>query len=376
MAILDFKGWKKLYEAESNASAAADLNAEVKFDFNFESGKYLESEIPIADLNNLKKELLAPIRAVRLPKYKNQKTVLKLIASTSTLGLSAALKQKLTDEGYKPTGNGNNALCEARLKTLEGIVIDLFCTKLSCTADELAQKIEIKKISKPNSGGGTTDEERKKYQYISMKLEQTGEEIPVEERITCNMAATNRSGVQANKESNYVGFNADQYLIIPAGNSVTIKLDPQSVPDMVYFKYKDTEFLTPWLGAKQYAAPSGPTTYYEKDLNDSSKYPGLKEAINAEILSCGGKLTVETALAANGGYKDGKFIVMPGPRQLRGTASEGNSGTYTFTVTKGFSLDNLTIRVFSPLAGTKFSLSASCSSPAATPAKPATTSRN
>lgn len=368
MSILDFKGWKKLYEAESSASAAADLDTEIKFDFNFESGKYLESEIPIADLNNLKKELLAPIQAVGLPRYKNQKTVLKLIASTSTLGLSAGLKQKLTDEGYKPTGNGNNALCEARLKTLEGIVIDLFCTKLKCTADELAQKIEIKKISKPNSGGGTTDEERKKYQYISMKLEQTGEEIKVEERITCNMPSTTRKGVQANKESNYVGFNADQYLIIPAGNSVSIKLDPNTVPDMVYFKYKETEFLSPWLGAKQSTAQGGKINYYENDLNDSSKYPGLKEAIDAEISSCGGTLTVETALAANGGYKNGKFIVMPGPRQ------QGNAaGTYTFTVAKGFSLDTLTIRVFSPLAGTVFNLSASCSAPAATPA---TTSRN
>ena len=350
--------------SEAEAAAAAgnpgDLAQEIKFNFNFESGKYKAAEIPAEDLAKLKLDLNKPIGLVRTPKYMNQKTVLTLTASTSTLGLSAQLKAQLQQEGFKSTGNGNDALCAARLKTLEGIVVAYFCEKLMCTPEELAKKIEIKKVSKPNAGSGATDEERKKFQYISMKLEQTGEEIPITRKITCNMQASARKGFQAKREVNYVGYNADQIVVVPAGNKVTIKLNPQTVPDMVYFKYKDSEFLSPWLGSAIFTQSNGEVKYYERDLNDATKYPGLKDAINAEIAKVGGKLTVETALAKNGGYVGGKFKVLPGPDQ------GGNPGLFSFTMTKGFDLDNLTIRVFSPLQGTVFSIESACSGPAVT----------
>jgi hypothetical protein len=344
-------------DAPVDPTTPPDLAQEVKFNFNFESGKYAESEIPPADLLQLKKDLGKPISLVRLPKYMNQKTILTLVASTSTLGLSADLRGKLQQEGLKPTGNGNDALCAARLKTIEKIVIDHFCVSLKCTPEELSTKITIKKVSRPNSGSGTTDEERKKFQYISMKLEQTGESIPADRKITCNMPAATRRGVEAKQAVNYVGYNADQIVVVPAGNTVTLKFNPQSVPDMVYFKYKDTEFLSPWLGVKIGENSQG---NFEADLNDLTKYPGLKDSINAEIAKIGGKLTVETALAKNGGYVNGKFVVLPGPNQ------NGNPGVFSFTMVKGFTLDNLTIRVFAPLSGTVFSIQSTCSGPAVT----------
>lgn len=168
------------------------------------------------------------------------------------------------------------------------------------------------------------------------------------------MKPSSRKGVQAKKDSNYVGYSANQIIVIPSGSTITIKLNPITVPDMVYFKYKDSEFLSPWLGSKIQTRPDGSVRYYEKELNDSSKIPGLKDAINSEIAKVGGKLTVESVLAKNGGYLNGKFIVLPGPDQ------KGDPGIFSFTLTKGFDLDNLTIRVFSPLDGTAFSLSTSC----------------
>jgi hypothetical protein len=335
-------------EAGETPQQPTGLNREIKFNFNFESGKYKPEEIPAPDLAKLKTDLNIPSNLVRTPRFMNQKTVLTLTASTSTLGLSANLRAQLQQEGFKPTGNGNDALCAARLKTIEGIVVAYFCEKLKCTPEELAKKITIKKVSKPNSGTGATDEERKQFQYISMKLEQTGDAIPIGRIIKCNMPATQRQGTQAKRETNYVGYNADQIVVVPSGNSVTLKLDPQSVPDMVYFKYKETEFLSPWLGVAK------GTRNYEDEINDETKYPGLKDAINAEIQKIGGKLTVETALAQNGGWVNNKFKVLPGPRQ------GGNPGTFTFTMTKGFDLDNLTIRVFSPLSGTVFTIESSC----------------
>jgi hypothetical protein len=348
-------------EAGETSQPPAGLNKEIKFNFNFESGKYKPEEIPAPELAKLKTDLNIPSNLVRTPRFMNQKTVLTLTASTSTLGLSANLRAQLQQEGFKPTGNGNDALCAARLKTIEGIVITYFCEKLKCTPEELAKKITIKKVSKPNSGTGATDEERKQFQYISMKLEQTGEAIPSERRIDCNMKPATRQGTQAKREVNYVGYNADQIVVVPAGNTVTIKLNPLTVPDMVYFKYKGEEFLSPWLGAKTSVNPrTGQNNNFEADLNDATKYPGLKDAINAEIKKIGGKFTVETALAANGGWVNNKFVVLPGPGQ------KGDPGVFSFTMTKGFDLDNLTIRVFSPLAGTAFTIESSCGGPSAT----------
>lgn len=361
--IKQYSDWlTESFTAEAEMAAAAtttadpgDLSQEVKFNFNFESGKYKQAEIPAAQLTTLKTDLTKPINLVKTPRYANQKTTLTLSASTSTLGLSAELRQQLTNEGYKPTGNGNDALCAARLNTLEAIVLSYFCEKLGCTADELKQRITIKKVSKANSGSGTTDEERKVYQYVSMKLEQTGEEIPADRKITCNMPASSKQGTQAAQTNNYVGYNADQYLVIPVGRQISIQFNPQSIPDMVYFKYKDTEFLSSFLGSKTGQNPqTKELRNYENEINDAVKYPGLKDAINKEIAKVGGTLTVETALATNGGYVNGKFVVLPGPGQ------QGEAGKYTFTTTKNFTLDNLTIRVFSPLQQTAFTIASAC----------------
>lgn len=352
--LLQYSQWKKIFEQASSG----DLSTEVKFTFNFDSGKYLQSEIPVESLTKLKTDLTKPINLVRVPKYLNQKTVLTLIASTSKLGLGKELKNKLQSEGYKITGNGNDALCEARLKTLETITVSYFCEKLGCTPDELMSKITIEKVARPNSGGEATasDEERKKYQYMSMSLTQTGENIPEDRRIGCDMPARERKGTKADQSNNYVGYNADQFVQVAVGTVVTLKLDPMAIPDMVYFKYKDTEFLSPWLGAK--TSQSGPPRNFETDLNDPAKCPGLVDAINNEIASVGGKLTVQSALAKNGGFVGNRFVVLPGPSQ-NGKKTE----TFSFPITKGFDLDNLTIRVFSPLAGTLFTISSACSKP-------------
>lgn len=344
---------QRLIEADQPA-APSDLSKEVKFNFNFESGKWLASEIPDDQLAKLKLELNRPISLLRTPRYLNQKTILTLIASTSTLGLTPDLKTKLQQAGFKSTGNGNDALCAARLKTLEDIVITYFCEQLKCTPDELRARVQIKKIAKPNSGGGESDEVRKQFQYIAMQLNQTGQEIPTGGSITCNMQPSRRSGSKATRETNYVGYNADQVIVVPVGNNIKIKLNPLTVPDMVYLKYKGREFLSPWIGAKTSELTNGQTRNFESELNDPTKCPGLKDAINAEIKKLGGNLTVETALAKSGGYVNDKFVVLPGPAQ------NGNPNNFTFSMTKGFDVDNLTIRVFAPLEGTLFTIESGC----------------
>ena len=351
---------QRLIEADQPA-APSDLSKEVKFNFNFESGKWLASEIPDDQLAKLKLELNRPISLLRTPRYLNQKTTLTLIASTSTLGLTPDLKTKLQQAGFKSTGNGNDALCAARLKTLEDIVITYFCEQLKCTPDELRARVQIKKIAKPNSGGGESDEARKQFQYIAMQLNQTGQEISTLNKITCNMQPTRRSGAKATRETNYVGYNSDQILVVPVGTKVNIKLNPLTVPDMVYLKYKNFEFLSPWIGAKTSNLENGQTRNFESDLNDPTKCPGLKDAINSEIQKVGGKLTVESALAKSGGYSNGKFVVLPGPAQ------KGTPSNFTFSVVKGFDLDNLTIRVFSPLEGTLFTIESNCSNQTSNP---------
>lgn len=351
--IKDFMGF--LNEALDTVATGdpGDLSTEVKFGFNFDSGKYAKADIPAESLTKLQAELVAPSNLVSLPKYDNQKTVLTLVASTSTLGLSAELRAKLQAEGYTITGNGNGALCAARLKTLESITVDYFCTRLKCTPVDLKTKIDIKKISRPNSGGGSTADEQKKFQYVSMKLEQTGDAIPEDRKITCNMKPTSRKGATALRTVNYVGYNADQFVMVRAGQKITLSFNPMNVPDMVYFKYKDLEFLSPFLGLK--ARPDYDKRQYENELNDPAKYPGLIDAINTEIKKVGGTLTVQTALADTGGFINNKFVVLPGPSQ------QGNKVVnFTFPITKDFAKDKLVIRVFSPLDTTAFTISSTC----------------
>lgn len=338
----------KLFESlfsEVTEASQVGLNQEVKFAFNFESGRYQASEIPPNQIEVLKSDLKPVLAELLIPKYMNGKTIIELTASTSTLRLTPQLVQKLQSEGYTGQGqndpSGNALLCEARLATMEKLITNILAESLKTTPQGLLTKVEFKKILKPNQGSGNTPEERKKWQYISMKLIQTGTPIPEALKVPCGLRNRLFNGRRGTAENNYVGYSADLILTIPAGNTITIYFDSFNIPDMFYVKYKDTEFLSPFQGSIALA-------------HQLSFVPYLEEKINAELRSLGSTKTVRE-LQPNAINQNGKWNV------VKGRTQGSQEGVYSITVTKGWENDSFKIRVFAPLESTQFSISTICS---------------
>jgi hypothetical protein len=340
---------------QTDASGKTLSATAAKFNFNFDSGRYAIEDITPEKSAQLMKDLQPILTELATPKLKNGKLEIVITASTSTLGVSAGLKSQLASAGFpakNPKFSGNDALCNARLATIEKFIISKFVEALKTTPEAFKSKVQITKNPLPNSGSGTTDEERKQFQYIAAEVKQVGEPIGPGEQLNCG-AKFDGTGEQAKAEVNYVGFRKDLYAMASVGDKVSLKFDPATFPDMVYFKYKGQEFLSPWLGS-----PSIDRRNFEAELNDP-KLADLESKINAELKAIGSTGTV--ASLAPTAKVNGRWKVQPGPRQ------GGKPEQFTFIFDKDFALDKLTVRCFSPLAGTVFSIVTSCT-PAAKPA--------
>ena len=341
-------------KSSTTSSVTVDKSGKVlsataaKFNFNFDSGRYAIEDITPEKGVQLMKDLGPILAELGTPRLMNGKTEIIITASTSTLGVSANLKAQLASAGFpakNPKYSGNDALCNARLATIETFIVNKFCEALKTTPEIFKSKVVITKNPMPNSGSGTTDEERKAFQYIAAEVKQTGEKIPATQQLNCG-AKFDGVGVQAEAAANYVGFKTDLFVMASVGDKVSLKFDPINVPDMVYFRYKDREFLSPWLGSK---TGGSPTRYFEEELNAMAD---LEAKINAELAAIGSKGTV--ASLAPTAKPGGKWAVQPGPGQ------GGKPEQFSFTFDKDFALDKLTVRCFSPLSGTRFNISTAC----------------
>ena len=333
---------------QTDATGKVLSSTAAKFNFNFDSGRYAIEDITPEKGVQLMKDLGPILAELGTPRLMNGKTEIIITASTSTLGVSANLKAQLASAGFpakNPKYSGNDALCNARLATIETFIVNKFCEALKTTPEIFKSKVVITKNPMPNSGSGTTDEERKAFQYIAAEVKQTGEKIPATQQLNCG-AKFDGVGVQAEAAANYVGFKTDLFVMASVGDKVSLKFDPINVPDMVYFRYKDREFLSPWLGSK---TGGSPTRYFEEELNAMAD---LEAKINAELAAIGSKGTV--ASLAPTAKPGGKWAVQPGPGQ------GGKPEQFSFTFDKDFALDKLTVRCFSPLSGTRFNISTAC----------------
>jgi hypothetical protein len=322
-----------------------------KFNFNFDSGRYAIEDITPEKSAQLMKDLGPILAELATPKLMNGKLEIIITASTSTLGVSSGLKSQLASAGFKSTNpkyNGNDALCNARLATIEKFIVEKFTAALKTTPEAFRTKVQITKNPMPNSGSGTTDEERKAFQYIAAEIKQVGEKIPEILQLNCG-AKFKGEGKQANATVNYVGFKKDLYAMASVGDTVSLSFDPLTFPDMVYFKYKENEFLSPWLGAQ--------SANNRNFVNELNAIPDLEAKINAELAACGSTGTVASLIP--GAKVGGKWVVKPGVGQ------GGEAKTFTFKFTKDFALDKLTVRCFSPLAGTVFEIATACTKVAA-----------
>jgi len=325
----------------AKATQAANPNKEAGFSFSFDSGKYSQESITQEKLDQLTTDLQPILAELKTPKFMDGKTIIAITASTSTSGLGKTTLDSLKTAGFEPVDKkyfGNDALCAARLDTMKKVIISIFTKALNTSETDLLSKVDIQKVSKPSQGPG------QEFQYIKASITQTGKKIPDGQKLVCNKVL-NGTGVRGTIPNNYCGFKTDLFIVTEPGKSVDIEFDPLSIPDMVFIKYGEIEFLSTWLGER--------SSLSANHVNNLNKIPDLEEKINAELAACGSTGTV--ASLSPTAKVGGKWVVLPGKQQ------SGDPKTYTFPLgKKRFGFDTLIIRCFAPLGGTEFTITARC----------------
>ena len=420
-SFLDFK----LFEQSKQSIEKKEIN----WDFNFESGKFLKSEIGNESLEKIESDF----KRIIMPIIMDTETIgrvitINLISSTSKVPLGPNAKKSLEDKGYKDLTN--NGLATARLDTLESIIKDLLFKMLAGKDEnkenflkDLKNKVNIKKTPKPNLGpdydknsDNKDDEKYKAVQKISSEIELTGEKIDdPSAKLGCNKSTTGKGG-KGSLENNFVGYEKNLYIISKAGDKMNITFDPQTVPDCFLYKYMGEYKLSvfngnlggilaePFVDAKlnTYLANAeegkaikpekrniGGKDYivfdYKKTINEIyNKDNALVNAINKKLKEVGIKGDIKS-IQPKFFDKDGKIEVYSN-RQVKDMESGGNVTMIATTkdyiikkiiptpticdpmdlkldVVKTFVKDSLKLVVFSPFAGTAFSLKSECSKP-------------
>lgn len=326
------------------AAQASNPNKEAGFSFSFDSGKYLQDSITPDQLAKLTADLQPILTELKTPKFMDGKTIIAITASTSNSGVGQVTLAGLKTAGFEPTDlikfKGNDALCAARLDTMKKVIISIFTKALNTSEAELVKKVDIQQVSKPSQGAGT------EFQYIKASITQTGTKIPDGQKLVCN-TILKVEGIKGTSSNNYCGYRKDLFIMTEPGKSIDIEFNPKNIPDMVFIKYGEKEFLSTWLGV-----PGENSISYVNNLN---QIPELEAKINAELTACGSTGTV--ASLSPTAKVGGKWVVRPGKEQKNGI-----SNTYTFPLgEKTFNKDKLIVRCFSPLSGTVFSITAKCS---------------
>jgi hypothetical protein len=423
-SFLDFVNESNLFEQEKPSS---DINSEISWDFNFDSGKFLKSDISQESLTKIEgdfKKTILPI--IKRADYIGQVITINLIASTSKVPLGPNAKEGLSNAGYKDLTN--KGLATARLDTLESIINDLLFKFLALKDEKkedflknIKNKVKIGKTPKPNigpdyeKGSDPKDEKYKAVQKISSSIDVTAEAITEDRKVSCGKK-TSGKGNKGNAENNFVGYEKNVFIIAKAGDAMTIKFEPYTVPDCFIYKYMGENKLSvfsgnfggvlaePFVQSKydDYLAKSdkggiikvekrniGGTNYivwdYKKAINEVyNKDNALVNGINKKLKELGIKGDIKS-IQPKFFDKEGKIEVYSN-KQIKDMPSVGdvpmvvNTKNYIIKkilptppvcdpielelkVVKTFVKDSLDLIVFSPCAGTAFSLDATCEAP-------------
>jgi hypothetical protein len=238
------------------------VDKEIPWDFNFDSGKFLKSDIDQAKLDIIEKQFKTTI----MPVMNNinligQKIDVELIASTSKVPVGPNVASALAENGGY-AGN-NTGLSKARLDTLESIVKDLLFKYFSKEGDEkatflksLKNKVTITKKALANQGpdylkdqgDDPKDDKFKKYQKLSLVIGASGDKILDDQKLSCNKNLSGK-GIKGLPENNYVGYEKKVYLVAKKGTVMTTQFDPIMVPDCFFYSYNDTKFLSVFGGS-------------------------------------------------------------------------------------------------------------------------------
>ena len=350
----EFLNESKLLREKEKVSQKS-VSEETKFKFIFPVGLYKQSEIPKADLDKLKMEIVEKIlRPMTGSELYDGATVVNLVASTSNLRVTPPLRKKLENEGFKVDEgdtSGNSALAKARLQTIKDIMFGfLGIDKPNDTS--VKNILNVQESIKVNAGEG------KENQFISADIQMTGTRY--DKVIDCDMKNPLQfKGSKGLPENNYVGFTTEKEKIginASPNTKITVFFEPANIPDC-FFVYldKDNFKLTPFIGNRsdKNRKKSGENFFLDElnkireDLisritNEISKKIGLSNAknlVNKTLLDKSGKIKV-----VERGDPDGEK-------------------NFEVTLVKSIFKKTVDIRVFSPLDDTGFSLTTACVNP-------------
>jgi hypothetical protein len=254
--FLDFVNESKVFEQEKQS---IEENKEINWDFNFGSGKFLKSDVGQDSLNKIEadfKKTILPI--MKKAVYIGQVITVNLIASTSKVPLGPNAKSALSNAGYKDLTN--KGLATARLDTLESIINDLLFKFLALKDEkndvflkEIKNKVKIKKTPNPNqgpdykSGDNKDDQKYKDVQKISSSMDVTAVIIDIDRKVSCDKKTAGK-GIKGSAENNFVGYEKNVYIMAKSGDTMTIRFDPQTIPDCFIYKYMGENKLSVFSG--------------------------------------------------------------------------------------------------------------------------------
>jgi hypothetical protein len=426
-SVLSFKefvneSYNNVYEEEKKSE-----NVEIDWDFNFDSGKFLKSDVGQDSLNKIEsdfKKTILPI--MKRADYIGQVITINLIASTSKVPLGPNAKSALSSAGYKDLTN--NGLATARLDTLESIIKDLLFKFLGLKDEKkdeflknVKNKVKIKKTPKPNqgpdykSGDNKDDQKYKDVQKISSSMDVTAEQITEDRKVSCGKK-TAGTGSKGSAENNFVGYEKNVFIMAKLGDTMTIKFDPFTVPDCFIYKYMGESKLSVFSGgfggvlAEPFVqskydgylarAEKGETIKVEKRNINGTNYivwdykkvinevynkdNALVNGINKKLKSLGIKGDIKSIqpkfFDSNGKieiYANKKIEEMPSGgdnamiantknyiiKKILPTPNVCDPIELQLKIVKAFVKDSLDLVVFSPCAGTSFALDATCEAP-------------
>jgi hypothetical protein len=335
--------------------------------FQFPLGKYKVEDISPDDLSKLRENIARDILAkLKEGNAYSGPTEINLVASTSTINVTPALRKQLSGEGFpEKSGDktGNYALCQARLKTISDLMFGMLQIDPN-NKEQMDQFQKIYTVKKTPLPDQSADE---KSQYIESTIKYTGQKI--KDQINCD-APLQLSGKQANQAENFVGYANDSVALVASPNTkVTFKFRPGNIPDCLFWYQNPTSYgLTPFLGNKQSREKSGDSEFrgkvnalgtykekgnFEKRLN--SQKDALINAMKAEISKFVDAGTAEKLINSVVLDKDGNISVIE--------EDPKNTKLYNVDVVKSPYTKDVKVRAFSPLSDTEFGIATLCSLP-------------
>lgn len=350
-------------EAEVTSKSIGSAGAR----FQFPLGKYKVEDISPADLSKLRENIARDILAkLKEGNAYSGPTEINLVASTSTINVTPALRKQLSGEGFpEKSGDktGNYALCQARLKTISDLMFGMLQIDPN-NKEQMDQFQKIYTVKKTPLPDQSADE---KSQYIESTIKYTGQKI--KDQINCD-APLQLSGKQANQAENFVGYANDSVALVASPNTkVTFKFRPGNIPDCLFWYQNPTSYgLTPFLGNKQSREKSGDSEFrgkvnalgtykekgnFEKRLN--SQKDALINAMKAEISKFVDAGTAEKLINSVVLDKDGNISVIE--------EDPKNTKLYNVDVVKSPYTKDVKVRAFSPLSDTEFGIATLCSLP-------------